>query len=237
MTPISSFKSGNVSSRTGGKKKNNRKTTASILISGGCDKNGTVPLLKFEKEIARLKRDNRIIAHTGFFPPEDAGRLNGLVDVVSFDFPSSTRVIREVFGLGYTQDDYIGSLRALMKHVRVVPHLTAGLLSGKISGEPEALELLKSLDCEKIVMNVLLPVSGTRYEGIRPPPVAEAARLIRKASGMFGSVYLGCMRPAGAYRAKLDTAALGFAQRIVMPSKEARRKVPDAKVFYECCAF
>ncbi|MEW6329050.1 MAG: radical SAM protein, partial [Candidatus Micrarchaeota archaeon] len=85
----------------------------SVLLSGGCDENGEVPLLKFKKQILALKKKYKIIAHTGLVAPEKARELKGLVDVVSFDFPPSTRAVREVFGIKKTRGNYAESLAAL----------------------------------------------------------------------------------------------------------------------------
>jgi uncharacterized radical SAM superfamily protein len=144
--------------------------------------------------------------------------------------------VQEVLGLSAGQEDFIASLKAIMRHVPVVPHLTAGLLGGRISGETDAVDILSSLGIRKIVVNVFIPTPGTPLATASPPPATEVVRLLNIAREKIGSVYLGCMRPAGEYREKLDVLSLGIADRIVMPSREARQKSPDAKAFYECCA-
>ncbi len=208
----------------------------SVLVSGGCEENGEVPLLKFKKQILALKKKYRIIAHTGLVAPENVRELKGLVDVVSFDFPPSTRAIKEVFGIDKRIEDYAGSLAALARYVQTVPHVTIGLREGVIDGEMEALETLAGMGMKKIVMNVLVPTPGTRYENVKPPPVGEVVSLLREARDRFDFVYLGCMRPTGEYRKRLDGKALelGIVDRIVMPAKGIARE--GAGVFYECCA-
>ncbi|MFH1447446.1 MAG: radical SAM protein [Candidatus Micrarchaeota archaeon] len=207
----------------------------SILVSGGCDAQGEVPLTNFTHEIAELKKRYRIIAHTGLFAPEKAHMLKGLVDVVSFDFPSSDRAIEEVYGIGKTQADYIDSLCSLMKEVPAIPHVTIGMRAGVIEGELDALETLSGLGLKRVVLNVLVPTPGTRYANINPPEMSQVLRIIKHARKLFSSVYLGCVRPSGEYRRKLDSGALEYVDRIVMPSKEIVGG--KEKIFNECCGF
>ncbi|MEW6329586.1 MAG: radical SAM protein, partial [Candidatus Micrarchaeota archaeon] len=117
-----------------------------------------------------------------------------------------------------------------------VPHLTIGLRGGVIDGEKGALENLAGMDFRKIVMNVLVPTPGTRYEKMKPPPISKTVEVLKRARKRFDNVYLGCMRPTGEYRKKLDGKAfeLGIVDRIVMPAKEIARE--GAGAFYECCA-
>ncbi|MFH1470630.1 MAG: radical SAM protein [Candidatus Micrarchaeota archaeon] len=207
---------------------------SSILASGGCNLEGEVPLLEHSRKLANLKEKYRIVAHTGLVPPRKAREVASIADVISFDFPPSTRAIREVFGISKTQEDYLESLSALSKHARVVPHITIGLLGGKISGEKESLELISGLEVKTVVMNVLVPTPGTRFESTEPPGVDEVVSLLGHAKKKFDKVYLGCMRPGGEYRVKLDEQAIGIVDRIVMPARGIGNA--DAKTFDECCA-
>ena len=216
--------------------KSDEKNITSVLVSGGCDADGKVPLLDYSIELVQLKRNYRIVAHTGLFPPQNAGRLSGLVDVVSFDFPQSNRVINEVFGIGKKQLDYIDSLRALAKHVRVVPHMTIGLMGGLVDGETSALDALSALGFKKVVLNVFIPTKGTALEKSRPPPLPDTVSVLKEARKRFDTVYLGCMRPQGEYRRLLDNMSLEYVDGIVMPGRGVMRRVPDARILHECCA-
>ncbi|MFH0818052.1 MAG: radical SAM protein, partial [Candidatus Micrarchaeota archaeon] len=86
MTPLESF--------------GNEKDVKSILVSGGCNMDGGVPLLEFKEELVKLKEKYRIIAHTGLISAKKAKRIREIADVVSFDLPPSTNAIKEVFGIG-----------------------------------------------------------------------------------------------------------------------------------------
>jgi uncharacterized radical SAM superfamily protein len=61
MTPITGFKP--------------EDDTRSILISGGCNDSGEVPLLDFATDIIRLRKHYRTVVHTGLFPPQKAEML------------------------------------------------------------------------------------------------------------------------------------------------------------------
>ncbi len=211
------------------------KPFSSILASGGCDKEGRVPLLEFRDELSKLREKYKIVAHTGLFPPGKVKELRGIADVVSFDLPPSTNAIREVFGIDKTRQDYVDSLCALMKEVPTVPHLTIGLRGGKIEGERDSLDIIAGLGQKKIVLNVLVPTPGTRYQDRAPPSVGDVVSLLNYSKRKFDKVYLGCVRPGGNYRERLDKKALGIVDRIVMPARGISRE--KAEVFHECCAF
>lgn len=207
-----------------------------MLISGGCDSKGAVPFLDCRDKIMCLKRDYKIILHTGLIPPKSVETVRGLADVVSFDFPPSDRAIQEVHGLSVLQKDYIESVSELSKVVRVVPHITVGIRGGKINGEKESLGMLSSMGINSIVINIFTPTVGTKYENMHPPKITEVQSLIKNGRSKFKSLYLGCMRPGGLYRRKLDDMVLPFVDKLVMPGKRLLELNPDAEISYECCA-
>jgi hypothetical protein len=209
----------------------------SLLISGGCNSDGAVPLLKFERKLKELKKNSRIIVHPGLFPPKQARKLKEFVDRVAFDMVGSNETIEEVYGLKKSVEDYHSSFSALAKQVLTIPHLTLGLHGGKIKGEWNALDLLCSSGAKTVVFNVFIPTPSTPYESLSPPPIKEILELLRKARGEFNEVFLGCMRPGGIYREKLDSKAIDLevVDRIVMPPPNIFKKVKDPSFSGECC--
>lgn len=208
----------------------------SVLLSGGCDENGEVPILKFKDEILALRKSGkRILAHTGLLNPKKAQKLRGLVDAVSFNFIGCCETINEVYGIRAGVDDFIESYLAIRKNVRIVPHITIGLRGGAIKDEERALELLNSLGERTIVINVFVPSPKTPYEGRNPPNISEALCIVKKARDLFDRVYIGCMRPGGRYRQIFDTAIFEseMADRITLPHPKVRI---DGDVIDECCA-
>ena len=196
----------------------------SLLISGGCDRSGAVPVLPQLPAILQAGAGKRLNWHLGLVDEETVLAIRPYVDVVSFDLVGDDETIREVYGLERTVDDYVAAYRMLRRHVRVVPHITVGLLGGRLRGERQALRLLQELGAEALVLIVFIPTPGTRYANCPPPAVEEVADILAEARLAFPSrpVLLGCMRPRGAYRDRLDELAVRVGvSGIVNPARTA----------------
>jgi uncharacterized radical SAM superfamily protein len=82
-----------------------------MLISGGCDSSGKVPLADHFNTIKNIKKNTDLILnmHTGF--PEE-GEMSALArcgaDVISFDVVGSNRVLTEVYGLSLPPNYFDG---------------------------------------------------------------------------------------------------------------------------------
>jgi uncharacterized radical SAM superfamily protein len=118
--------------------------------------------------------------------------------------------------------------------------LTIGLYKGELAGEYEAIEILKGLGTKSVVLNVFMPTSGTGLENVTPPPLDDVRGVVRKARKTFENVYIGCMRPGGSYRKKLDVLAVEEGvDRIVNPAKTARDLAKEKNLSIdwkkECC--
>ncbi|MCL4441625.1 MAG: radical SAM protein [Firmicutes bacterium] len=202
----------------------NRNIT-SCLISGGCELNGKVPLIRYLpliKEIRQSRRRTNL--HVGLLDDDEIEPLSQVADVVSFDFVGDNQTIQEVYGLDKTVEDYIRVYLGLRQKVRVLPHICIGLRGGQISGEYKALEMLKQLGAEGLVFIVFAPTDGTDYADKQPPAMADVVRILCKAREEFADIpiHLGCMRPKGKYRLKLDELALRCGvNKIVQPTPAA----------------
>ena len=216
----------------------------SALISGGCDATGRVPVAEHIGQIAPLASGRRLNWHVGFISPQEAEAIAPYVDVVSFDFVGDDETIAEVYGLDRTVEDYLRTLRMLRRRFKVVPHVTIGLRCGRLGHERRALELLAEQGVDGLVLLVLIPTEGTRYAGCEPPAPEEAARILAEARILLPQtpIALGCMRPHGPYRRRLDPLAVrAGVNRIVSPSpsalEEARKRGLKVIRAWECCAF
>ncbi len=216
----------------------------SYLVSGGCDRAGRVPLLPQREELAVLKGQGRLNLHVGLVSESEAAELGRLADTVSFDFVGDDGTIREVYGLDRTVGDYLAAYRALRRVTRVVPHICVGLARGRLRGEYRALDLLAEEGCEALAVIVFRPTRGTAFADRTSPPVAEVAEFLARARLTLPRtpLHLGCLRPGGTYRTRLDTLAVrAGVNRIVQPAPAARawagasglRLVPAD----ECCVF
>jgi len=194
----------------------------SCLVSGGCDQEGKVPLDSHLDFLHEMKKAGaRLNLHVGLADSALPGKLVGLADSISLDFVGDDETVREVYGLDRAADDYLATYHKFAKSLPVFPHVCIGLLGGTIKGEYRALEQLAELEVPTVVFLVLVPTRGTAYEHVAPPKLVDVARVLATARLMMprASLYLGCMRPGGAYRQELDQLAVrAGVQKIVQPS-------------------
>lgn len=214
----------------------------SLLISGGCTAEGKVPIAVHIDRIAALKKERKCNMHVGLVDDEDISCIAKVADKVSFDFVGADETIREVFGLARTVEDYICCYQKLRKVFAVIPHLCIGLHGGEIKGEYRALKELKELGVSGITFIVFTPTRNTRFENCQPPAIEAVVELLVEARKDFpGSpLLLGCMRPGGSYRQKLDLWAIRSGiNGIANPVPEAVRLADQLgltiKKSEECC--
>jgi uncharacterized radical SAM superfamily protein len=103
-----------------------------ILVSGGADQNGEVPLEKFIPPIKTLKENDpqfRVIVHTGLIRRETANKLKEAgVDQILIDVIGDDDTIREVYHLNKRVEDYEETLWMLKDgHARSPHHHRASL--------------------------------------------------------------------------------------------------------------
>lgn len=215
----------------------------SALISGGCTLDGKVPFTPHLELLHELKKSRKLNFHVGLLNDEEILLLKGLADVVSFDFVGEQETIEEVYGLKRSLKDYIHVYKNLREQVLVMPHLTLGLRGGEWGGEEKALDLLEELGLDGLVFLVFIPTPGTRYADRKPPEIEAVIRFLARARLRFPDLplSLGCMRPKGQYRQKLDEAAVALGlNRIVLPTPKARHLAEErglrVKRGEECCA-
>ncbi|GAB4323138.1 MAG: radical SAM protein [Promethearchaeota archaeon] len=226
-----------------------RKGARGCLVSGGCDEKGAVPLEPFLDCIARVKRETNLVLnlHTGLLSEAVAdGLAQAGVDVVSFDVNVDPEVIRDVYHLDATPEDYARALKYLVdRGVTVVPHVCLGLNRGRLVSEFDALKFLSEFPFEVLVFIVLIPPRDPPAANLFSEPSPEdLARLVAVARLRYPpvDVALGCMRPKNP-RARLQFekgAVEAGASRLVMPSPKTRawlvKKGYDLRVKKGCCA-
>ena len=218
-----------------------------VLISGGYNEEGQIPLDGFIDAIERVKRETGLFlnVHTGLVSPllaKELGRVG--VDMASVDLIGSDETIELVLGIKKTTRDYERTLKELSQVVpRVVPHICVGLHEGKIKGEAKALEIAAKIRPDALVFLVLVPTTGTEFEGVSPPSPQEVGKIIAEARLRFpnAALALGCMRPRGSSRVGFELAALhAGVDRIEIPSQqvlEAARAIGlKIKSIEACCA-
>lgn len=197
-----------------------------ILLSGGADSEGAVPLDPFLEVIEEIKRlDLQVIVHTGLAKEET---LKGLkqagVDQVLIDIIGDKETIQKVYHLKKTPKDYFEFLMHCKKYnLEVAPHIVIGLQYGEIKGEMEALKIISQMQLKHIVFVILTPMQGTPMAKVIPPRVEECGRLIALARlrNPSSRISLGCARPAGIKKPLLEQYALNAGvNAIAYPSAE-----------------
>ena len=215
-----------------------------ILVSGGADSGGRVPLLPHMDGIAYAKSKGlKVLVHTGLVDQETAYALKAAnVDQVLMDVIGSEKTINSVYGIDKKPEHYLNSLLYCKKaDLKIAPHIVIGLDYGKIDGEYNAINLINRAEAENLVLVVLVPKRGTKMAAITPPPLMEVIKVLRYAADTCknSKIMLGCARPHS-YSTELEKAAidLGF-NAIAYPREETVRYAQElgleAVFFEECC--
>ncbi len=218
-----------------------------ILVSGGADKKGQVPLLDFIQVIKEIRSELglKVLVHTGLVSPPLADALaEARIDMALLDTIGDNRTIRDIYHLEASVGDYERSLKLLTdRDIPTAPHVVMGLHYGQIRGESQALEMIARYPIKALVLIGFRPILKTLMAGTVPPSPEEMGDLFGLARSLFPQtpVILGCERPLGLHRKKLDLLAIeaGLAG-IAYPSDQALRRAEDLRMnisyHTECCA-
>lgn len=197
-----------------------------VLISGGADEKGEVPLLGFAEGIAALKQMGlKVIVHTGLVHADTAHMLKECqVDRILLDVVGDRKTIREVFHLDRSPADFGQTLELVhTMGLPVAPHLVVGLYYGQFQGEMEALYQICRVHPPVIVIVVLNPLPGTPMAKVAGPVPEEAARVIAAARILNpeAKIMLGCAKPPGKKKKKIERLALrAGVNSIAYPAEE-----------------
>lgn len=224
-----------------------RQGTKGVLISGGCDSSGKVPIPRFAAALGRVKRDlgMTVLVHSGLLDEESAAALAEVgVDGAMLDIIGAEDTIRSVYHLEASVDCYERSLQLLVQHgIPAMPHVVLGLHFGQILGEERALEMVARYPIAALVLVVIAPLDGTAMSYVAPPSLAEIERLFQKARSLLPEppIILGCARPMGPLRRAVDRLAVdcglnGVAYPAEGTVEYARRRGLAPRFYEECCA-
>ncbi|NWF92899.1 MAG: radical SAM protein [Syntrophaceae bacterium] len=186
-----------------------------ILVSGGADKNGEVPLMKFIPAIRAIKERDpqfKIIVHTGLIQEGPARELReARVDQILIDVIGDEDTIRQVYHLNKRVRDYEDTLWMLkeMGH-HLAPHLIIGHHFGEIKGEWRALEIITRVGVETLVLVVIKPFPKTEMKQIQIPKPEETSRIsaIARILNPAIPIRIGCIRPAHPSKAEMEKGFL-----------------------------
>jgi hypothetical protein len=199
-----------------------------VLISGGCQPDGSVPLDRFVEAIAKIKKELglTIIVHTGVIDKRSAQELrDAATDAALIDIIGSDETIKEIYQLNAKVADYDRSLDNLSKAgIPLVPHVLVGLHHGKLKGELQALKMIARYNPSAVIVISFMPIHGTKMEKTKPPSPTDVGRVITAARLMMPKtpLVLGCMRPKGAHRTETDILAVRIGvNAIAFPAEDS----------------
>jgi len=185
-----------------------------VLISGGSDSKGHVPLDRFGEAIKTVKDelDLKVVIHTGLVSAETARLLQeASIDAAMLDIIGDEQVAESVYHIDDGPSRMNASLGLLRDSgIPTVPHVLVGINYGKIGGELEALQMIADNDPAAVVMIALNPVRRTPMESVSPPTPETIGRIMTIARhGMEKTpVLLGCARPMGQHKIDSDKYAV-----------------------------
>jgi len=218
-----------------------RQGARGLLLSGGFNREGRLPIEPFLETVREIKDDFKMVisVHSGIVDRTLASKMRECgVDVVDYQLILDPIVIREVQGLEMDPSDYIRGLELLEKYgpPHIVPHIPLGFRYGVIKEEVEAVKLLKDYSVEVAVFLIFTPTKHTVMEKFRPPDEKTLLEFFRGIRDFRGEVALGCMRPHYLKR-DFDRTLIenGLISRIATPSKKAVEEY-GIKVFEACCS-
>lgn len=176
------------------------KGVTGLLITGGCNSAGQVPLKPFFSALAYLKSlDFTIHVHTGLADKETAvGLKRAGVDKVFLDMIGDTATIQRVYHLDCQPRAFRETLEILLAEgLEVVPHVVIGLNYGKIMEEEALIQTLSDYSLATLVLVALRPVPKTPMGGVLGPDAAEIIRITAQTRLWNPALKLsfGCARP------------------------------------------
>jgi uncharacterized radical SAM superfamily protein len=185
--------------------------TLGILVSGGANRNGEVPLEEFIPMIRTIKEKDpqfKVLCHTGLIRKETAGELKKAhVDQILIDVIGDDDTIREVYHLNKSSEDYEETLIMLkeMGH-RLAPHIIIGHHFGEIRGEWKALETITRVGVETIVLVIIKPFLPTAKSQMKIPRPEEVSKIsaIARILNPKTPIRMGCIRPAHPWKVEME---------------------------------
>lgn len=217
-----------------------------VLISGGSDRKGRVPLRKHLPDLIKVRHTLGMIirVHPGL-PDEETcrGLAEADIDGAMVDIIGDNKTIQDVYHLDSSVGEYEAVLERLERHgVPCVPHIIMGLHYGKMLGEQNALQMIARHQLKLLVLVILMPLSGTPMATVIPPSTREVTDFFKLARHTLPDekIMLGCARPLGQYKEKIDRAAIdmGF-HGIAYPAEGmvdyAKSKGLNPEFINACC--
>lgn len=184
-----------------------------LLVSGGADLAGVVPLRSFAPALGELKKIGlKVIVHCGLIDRVTALALkDASVDQVLIDVIGDAETCREIYHLDRQPEDFRESLAILKEAgLTIAPHVVIGLHRGTVRGEYEALRHVAEVGVDHLVLVVLSPLARTPLARVSPPMPEEVARImaVARLQNPITPISLGCARPADPIKGAIERLAI-----------------------------
>jgi lipoyl synthase len=240
----------------GGKTKDRGRGTQTpvkgILISGGFDSCGRLPLDKrILTEIKEVKnkygREIKVFMHLGFTDSQMAESLYSCgIDGVLVNIFSDKYSIEEIYNLkGCSPDMFYKNARLLKEAgLLVSPHLIIGLGDSCLSGEYRSVEEIAKSSTDSCVFVIAKNLSKHNRSVITEIKPLDVVKLFEYAKKIMPvtPVILGCARPHGQEFEKMEIEFLKLGVNVIaFPSERTLdyAKENNYSFYFEeqCCAF
>ncbi|MHA1881841.1 MAG: radical SAM protein [Candidatus Thorarchaeota archaeon] len=215
-----------------------------ILVSGGSDSRGHVPLERFGAALADIKAMGlQVVVHTGLVNEKTAQILGeAKIDAAMLDIIGDADVVKNVYHIDQGPQKMAHSLDLLIDNkVPITPHVLVGMNYGKLGGELEALDMIAQRNPQAVVIIALSPLRNTPMAEVPPPSPEIIGRVLTVARlGMEKTpLLLGCARPIGEHKILTDKFAIqAGANGIAYISQEGvgfARELGLSPVFMDIC--
>jgi len=165
-----------------------------MLVSGGCDIFGKVPLQRVEDAIRyAAAKSLKVNVHAGLINEKEAERLvSAGVSAFSVDVHQDPDIIRSVLHLDADPSVYADTIDSIIKaNGRPVAHLTVGFGTADLM---LSADLVKKKGLKDVILLALVPTKGTMTENatISEDAIVDSVKML---IGEGSNVTLGCMRP------------------------------------------
>jgi uncharacterized radical SAM superfamily protein len=216
-----------------------------VLISGGCNPDGTVPWKVFLPAIETIKSTTDLVisVHCGLVDLETARELKqagvdqALVDVIGDD-----ETYQAIYHVPFGVERIDAALQALcLAQLPIVPHIVCGIAYGRIRGEYAAVDMIARYAVAQLVVVALMRIPGTPAARCEPPKAEQVADIIAAARFQMPEVpiSLGCARQRGNSRLEALTIDAGV-NKLALPSEQAvaraRQYGLDIRYQPTCCS-
>ena len=213
-----------------------------LLISGGFDEHGRLPIRPYLRVLKDIKVDFDLIVsiHPGFLEREVMVRLKECgVDVIDYEFALNPLLLKHMH-LNIQPNDVIKHFQELLKigFKCVAPHVLLGLKGYISTWDIKAVNILSVFNPDLVVLLIFIPTKGTPLEAFSPPSVREVVSYVSYVAESLNNseIALGCMRPIE-YKKSLDKVLVSskLIDRIANPHKRLITEYDLPKI-EACCS-